>query len=146
MNPISTTIESYLFCNDCKVCKPCIYEIDHFMTSSKPTKPFIHHKPALAWINKLESTKTALIKKSGIFQSDLPIELDRSLKSFQFSFDYGKQFDLHENLDLGPYKEELPLSGLHEYSWVHIPLPLSQVQSISFTPKATLNPMRTSTA
>lgn len=80
------------------------------MTSSKPVKPFIHHKPALAWIQKLESTKSALIKKSGIFQSDLPIELDLSLKSFQFSFDYGKQFDLHGNLDLGPYKEELPLA------------------------------------
>lgn len=33
------------------------------MTSSKPTKPFIHHKPALVWIKKLEVTKLALIKK-----------------------------------------------------------------------------------
>lgn len=80
------------------------------MTSSKPARPFIHHKPALNWIQKLEASKSAFIKESGIFQSDLPIELDRSLKSFQFSFDYGKQFDLHGNLDLGPYKDELHLS------------------------------------
>lgn len=80
------------------------------MESTKPSQPFIHHKPALAWFQKLESTKFALIEKSGIFQSDLPIELDRSLKSFLFSFDYGNQFDLHGNLDLGPYKEELLLS------------------------------------
>jgi len=80
------------------------------MTSSKPTKHFIYHKPALAWIKKLEASKSALIKKSGIFQSDLPIELDRSLKSFQFSFDYSNQFDLHGTLDLGPYREDLHLS------------------------------------
>ncbi len=80
------------------------------MSSSKSSTPLIHLKPVLTWIQKLEATKSTTIEKNSIFQTDFPMDLERSRSSFQFSFNYEKQFDLHKNLILGPFKENLHLS------------------------------------
>lgn len=74
------------------------------------TAPNIHINCTLVWIKQLESSKSATIEKSGLIESDLLIEFNRTSKSFEFSLNYQSQFNLHSDLDLGPYNHDVLLN------------------------------------